>query len=247
MPPAVAQQRPLVVNGYGAELALKRTDYIVLDDRATEDATPSPESARSTEINLEEEEISELKPLSSSELRNIGVNAASFITASENPLDTLQKITQDFPKHAAALAQHNASAAFLREHQGNRDLFLPAGYNMLWMNGQQVSPREVDAFALLDTMRKERKLVKSAQTLGLSAEEAISLLSHPKIAESQSSGEPQRYDFRDDIEGGDVIIWLNDIETDKRYAEWSSSISGVSQRTHGFHALSAKSDSSFCK
>lgn len=231
MAPKGASVSPLIVNGYGSELALKRTDYIVLDDRETEDNKASSDSKGAAEINLAEEEISDLKPLSSSELRTLGLNAASFIAASENAFETLEKVSQDFPKHAAALSQHNASKDFINEHRANRDLFLPAGYNVLWMNGQQIGPREVDAFTLLEMIRRESRLVRSIQSMGLSAKEAINLLSHPKLTESQNSGEPQRYDFRDEIEGGDVIIWLNDIEKDKRYADWSEEIQGVSINT----------------
>lgn len=224
-----ALSSPLIVNGYGTELALKRTDYIVLDDRETANIKTSSDFKDSTEIDLTEEDSSDLKPLSSSELRSLGINAASFIAASDHPLDTLEKVSQDFPKHAAALAQNNASQEFLGEHRRNRDLYLPPGYNMLWMNGQLVGPRDVDAFAMLDMIRRESSLVKSIQSLGLSATDAIQLLNHPKVTESQTNGDPQRYDFRDEIEGGDVIIWLNDIEKDKRYADWSPDIQAVSQ------------------
>jgi UDP-glucose:glycoprotein glucosyltransferase len=38
----------------------------------------------------------------------------------------------------------------------------------------------------------------------------------------------QRFDWRDSIEGGNVIIWMNDIEKDKRYADWPTSLQAVS-------------------
>jgi UDP-glucose:glycoprotein glucosyltransferase len=53
-------------------------------------------------------------------------------------------------------------------------------------------------------------------------------LSHPAIAQSKVEDEPQRYDYRDAEEGGNVIIWLNDIEKDKRYAGWPTSPTAVS-------------------
>src|SRR2546421_9590855 len=37
-PSSAGPNPPLVVNGYGVELALKRTDYIVIDDRLAEQA-----------------------------------------------------------------------------------------------------------------------------------------------------------------------------------------------------------------
>lgn len=226
MPPTSFSHTPLVVNGYGIELALKRTDYIVIDDRqAAEEKTASGTS----EVNLsEEEDVADLKPLSSSELLNLGLNAASFIMASEDPLDTLAKITQDFPKHAAALALHETSADFITEHGTNREQLLPSGYNVIWINGVQVDDRSVDAFSLLEHLRRERKLISNVQDLGFKADEVVALLSNEEIAKSASGREPQRYDWRDDNEGGSVILWLNDIEKDKRYAAWPSNVTAVS-------------------
>ena len=226
-PPRSGQPKPLLVNGYGVELALKRTDYIVIDDRDADEIDPA-ESEKPMEVNLHSEDVADLKRLSSSELLNLGVKAASFILGSEDPYDTLSRVSQDFPKHAAALALHTTSMAFLKEHRANRELFLPPGYNVLWVNGVQIDAREVDAFSLLEILRRERKLIKGVQELGFTAPEAISILSHPNITETQATSEPQRYDYRDDTEGGNIILWLNDIEKDRRYADWPKDITAVS-------------------
>ena len=226
--PERSDYQTLVVNGYGAELALKRTDYIVIDDRESKNNTAEGESSKSSDISLEDEEISDVKPLSNTELRNLGLRTGSFVMEQPNPFEVLSKVSEDFPKHASSLAQHNVSDRFLSEHQSNREILLPAGYNIMWLNGQQVNPREIDAFNLLHTMRRERRLINSIQSLGLLPQDAISLLSHPSLAETQGKGEPQRYDFRDDHEGSNVIVWLNDIEKDTRYAEWPDELTDVS-------------------
>lgn len=231
--PILGQSRHLVVSGYGVELALKRTDYIVIDDRDAEDNIEGS-VAQTAEVVLEDtEDIQDLKPLSSSELFTLGIKAASYIVGSNDPFDTFAKISQDFPKYASALASSNLSTDFVNEHRENRDAFLPPGYNLFWMNGIQVDARKVDAYSLLEQMRRERKFVTGIQELGFTAPEAISILSHPEIAEAQNTGEAQRYDYRDEPEGGKVIIWLNDIERDKRYAQWpedSKAVSHVSNR-----------------
>lgn len=234
------------VSGYGVELALKRTDYIVIDDRQDGENTIDGEIEGTTEVNLEQADAADVKPLSSSELLGIGLKTGSFIMGSDDPLETLDKVLKDFPKHAAALASHKASPDFRREHGANREIFLSPGFNMLLINGAQVEARQVDAFALLEHMRKERKLVGGIQSLGLSAKESIDLLTHPAITEAQSSGEPQRYDYRDFAEGGEVILWLNDIEKDKRYADWPKSISSVSTSSVDTDIFTNFS-SSFCK
>ena len=235
--------KPLVVNGYGVELALKRTDYIVIDDRSagaegTENQAPlistEPDTeAESPEILLDTEEISDLKPLSAKELLGLGPKVGSFIMASDDPFGTLLKVSQDFPKHSSIITKRNATVDFLTEHNRNRDVFLPAGYNVIWMNGQQVQSRQMDAFALLEQLRRERAVVGNLRSLGLSGSEAVNVLSNPAIAEARMDGDTQRYDYRDTIEGGKVVIWLNDIEKDKRYNGWPSHSSAVSPDKSG--------------
>lgn len=224
------------MNGYGVELALKRTDYIVIDDRKADEegssgASPSSESgaagAHEEEIDDSVEELADLKPLSSSELLGLGLKTSTYIMNSKNPLETLERVSQDFPKYSSAIAKRNASMDVIEEHIQNREAFLPAGYNVIWMNGQQVQSRQMDAFSLLEQLRRERSIVANIRNLGFSGTEAVQILSHTILTESKTAAESQRYDYRDTIEGGQVIIWLNDIEKDKRYREWSKHTSAV--------------------
>jgi UDP-glucose:glycoprotein glucosyltransferase len=226
-----AETKPLAVSGYGVELALKRTDYIVIDDRQAEDAKED-ENTKEGEAKLNEEELSDLRPLSSSELRRLGLKAASFVMGSEDPFETLLRLSSDFPKHSSSIAATNVSDAFLDEHKANRELLLPAGYNVMWMNGLQVMSRDVEAYALLEQLRRERKMISGVQSIGLTGAEAVELLSHEAITESQVGQEAQRYDWRDEAEGGQVIVWLNNIEKDKRYAGWPTTVDAFLQRTY---------------
>ncbi|KAG9525567.1 hypothetical protein KCV07_g1087, partial [Aureobasidium melanogenum] len=221
---------PLAVSGYGIALDLKRTDYIVIDDRKAEDSDESKIDASGAK--LADEDVTDLKPLSSKELLRLDMRASSFVMDSADPFDTLLKLTQDFPKHSAAMSAHEVSEQFRKEHLANREVFLPSGYNILWMNGLQILARDFDAYAMLEHMRRERKLINSAGELGLTGKEAVQLLSHSSISEAASTQEPQRYDWRDKLEGGKVIIWMNDIEHDKRYAEWPDQVRALLQRTY---------------
>ncbi|KAL9000818.1 MAG: hypothetical protein Q9169_000572, partial [Polycauliona sp. 2 TL-2023] len=225
--------RPLVMKGYGVELALKRTDYIVIDDRGddtTDETSKAPEPAPG-EVVLEPQELADLKPLSSSELLGLGLKTASFVMGSDDPFDALIKVSQDFPKHSAAITKSNVSESLLFEHRNNREVLLPAGYNVVWMNGMQIDARQMDAFALLERMRRERTLIGSLRDIGFSGPEAVQLLSQPSIAESKVESEAQRYDYRDGVEGGNIIIWVNNIEKDKRYQDWPDQLSALLQRT----------------
>jgi len=218
--------QPLYVSGYGVEMALKRTDYIVIDDREAEAIAET--SSEGITATLTDEEVADLRPLSSSELRRLGVKAATFILQSEDPWSTLIKLSQDFPKHSSTMSTVNTSQPILNELMANRETFLPPGYNIVWINGIQISSRDFEAYAMVEHLRKERKLINSAKSLGMTAQEAIRFLSHPAISEAQGQQESQRYDWRDSIEGGGVILWLNDIEKDKRYKDFPTSLNAVS-------------------
>ena len=226
-----AVPQPLLVSGYGVELALKRTDYIVIDDRKKDDDAEEG-SIKPEDATLSEEEVSDLRPLSSSELRRLGIKASSFVLAHDAPFDTLLKLSQDFPKHSSSIAATNISEAFLQEHHANRDIVLTPGFNALWINGVQIMGRDMDAYTLLEHLRRERKMIGGVRELGLNGPQAIELLSHEAITASQIDQEPQRYDWRDEHEGGKVILWLNDIEKDKRYANWPTHPSAFLQRTY---------------
>jgi UDP-glucose:glycoprotein glucosyltransferase len=218
------------MNGFGVELALKRTDYIVIDDRqAGERKEQEKGDTRSAEIELgDDEEVADLKPLSSSELEDLGMKAASYVMSSEYPFRRLLRLTQDFPKYSTFVATHNITEAFVKEHTANREMFLPSGYNVMWINGVQYDARKMDAFSILDHMRRERSLIGNFKNMDFTSAEAIQLLTHPAIAAAQSDGETQRYDWRDESEGGNIIIWMNDIEKDKRYADWPHGLFAVS-------------------
>lgn len=240
-PPKNIRFEPQAVHGYGVELALKRTDYIVIDDRQAEEAAKKPASD-ATQSVLQNEEVTDLKPLSESELKGLGLKAGSFVMGSEDPLDTLLKLSQDFPKHSSAIAAHGVSEEFLKEHKENREAILPAGYNILWINGVQVMPRDVDAFALLEHLRRERQIINGVRKLGFSAPEAIGVLSNSAIARAKDNDDPQRYDWRDTTEGGKVIMFLNNLEKDKRYAEWPASLRALLQPTYPGTLPSVKRD-----
>ncbi|PLB40912.1 putative UDP-glucose:glycoprotein glucosyltransferase [Aspergillus candidus] len=217
--------RPLFVSGYGVELALKRTDYIVIDDR-------DAEQREGKLSNADGDAPDDLKPLSASEVSRLGVNTVSYVMDSDSPLDTLIKLSQDFPKYSANVAAHDASPELLQDIRSSRLQLLPPGTNVMWINGVQVDPREIDAFSLLDTLRRERKLIEKFRDLGISATEAVDLLSHEYLGEALAQDAPPRYNYRDEIEGGRVIIWMNDVEKDARYEQWPSSVRAYLQRSY---------------
>lgn len=190
-PSLKASQTPLVVNGYGVALQLKRTDYIVIDDRQA--AQEDHQKPLGTELD---EETADLKPLAKDDVPDLAEKAASFVLQSDQPMDTLLKLVRDFPKYTSTIAATNATPDFITEHYNNRELLLPTGSNVIWINGVQIPARDVNPYALLAHLRRERRLISGIKSQGLSAPDIISLLSHPAITQGQLGDEPQRYDFR---------------------------------------------------
>lgn len=195
----------------------------MIDDRDAEQRGPNSIEPAGTE-----EAPDDLKPLSSSEVARLGLNTVSYVANSEDPLNTLVKLSQDFPKYSATIAAYNASTQLHKEVKANRLGMLPPGASAIWINGVQIDPRQIDAFFLVDHLRRERKLIDSFRSLGLSAKQAVDLLTHETVTEATAQGTPQRYDYRDESEGGGVIIWLNDLEKDARYESWPNQLTAVS-------------------
>ena len=151
--PSTQDGKPLFLSGYGVELNLKRTDYIVIDDRS---ATEGKDAEKETSDKSSDEERLEIKPLTSGALSMLGMNTAQYILTSPDPMEALVRVTSDLPKYSHLVSRQNVSTEFLVEHQQNRELMLPSGYNVLWINGLQIEPRQVNAYSLLDHLRRER-------------------------------------------------------------------------------------------
>lgn len=227
----------LPVSGYAVELALKRTDYIVIDDREAEQDDGKKVTAADVDLD-DDEEVADLKPLSTSELEGLGLKAASFVMQNEDPLEALVKLTQDLPKFTTSIASHEISPGFAQEHRTNRLKLAPAGVNNLWMNGVKLIERQIDPFTLVDMVRRERTFLRGVRSLGFSGKQALSLLGHGHVAAAKSGAGTPRYDWTDRSEDGKVIIWMNDLENDEDYADYPTTLDSVSC-TYMFHELCA--------
>jgi UDP-glucose:glycoprotein glucosyltransferase len=174
-----------------------------------------------------------ITPLHSSDLKDLGYQAVQLITSSSSPLATLQHFSQDFPSQSSKIASVPINETLIEALRENT-VVIPGGENIFWMNGMHIPAHKVEAFNLLSVMRRERNLISSLQKLGLTNREAVQFLTHEKIAEKIEIGTKNRFDARDDVEGGNVVIWLNDLEKDSRYSSWSTDIRNVPLSTPPF-------------
>jgi UDP-glucose:glycoprotein glucosyltransferase len=102
---------------------------------------------------------------------------------------------------------------------------------MIWVNGAVVQDKDVHPWGLIRVLRRERGIVGALIKAGVKGRaEAVELLTHPNISTAQSEKDMLDgvFDASDRLEGGNVIIWWNDIERDSKYAKWSPSVYSVS-------------------
>ncbi|GES84353.1 UDP-glucose:Glyco protein glucosyltransferase-domain-containing protein [Rhizophagus clarus] len=230
--PPKGSQNSLYLAGYGVELALKKTDYIVIDDRKVEsddhnekenENSESYNDSHSDKLNehLFDEDISEIKPLTTSAIKDLGLKATQFIISSPNPLSTLAQLSQNLPKYSYHIAQLNLNSSLKQEIKINQN-YVGLDSNSFWLNGLTVDPSSVDPFSLLKLLRRERQNVLSLMSLNMTSRQAVELLASPIILELKSSQDLVKgiFDVRDKSEKKNIITWFNDIEKDKRYKNW---------------------------
>lgn len=222
-------EKSVGLSGYGVELALKKTDYLVMDDRDATETEATEQAVLKEDDGVDD--IKDIKPLHSKDIATLGIRAASFVANSRDPFDSLVRMLEDFPKHSVAIANQEMDEKLIGELNENQEVF-DAGTNSVWLNGQKLPSSQINAFSLLNIIRKERKNIAGLQSMGVNSSFAVHLLSHPEITEAKSNELPQRFDFRDNIEGGNVIAWLNNLEKDKRYSMWESNVEVVCDATH---------------
>ncbi|CAO3644351.1 unnamed protein product [Cunninghamella echinulata] len=241
---------PLYLSGYGVELTLKNTDYLVIDDRTTkenaEDKTKADSSSnpnqslnynnkKGNQVLFESNQVPTIEPLTQDEIKPLGMQAAQFIVSSENPLSALTHLSQDFPKYGKKLTAIEVDKDLEQEISFNQHHYVQAGTNVLWVNGIKLEDDEVNPFFLSRALQREKSLLKSLVQLGGNRKQALELLSS-SILETDSSNKEQEtiqgvYDVRDKSDEPSVI-WWNDLETDSKYKQWSSDLTGLLRPTY---------------
>ncbi|KAJ3987860.1 glycosyltransferase family 24 protein [Lentinula detonsa] len=245
-PENIDPSRRSYLSGYSVSLDLKKMDYLALDDRhlSTQqddrslsdeqenearaiDADPIfslldtyPENSTAPDVNT---------PPTEDELHSIGFQASQLIMDSADPLLTLTHLSQNFPKYVTTLARRVTVKENIAQEVHENQLRVQGGANAMWLNGVSVAEKDLNAFGLLRLLKKERSIMTDLTSLDLERGEAMDLLTHPILSAAQESKDvlDGLVDASDRIEGGDVIIWWNDLEKDRRYNQWGASITGL--------------------
>ena len=245
VPPSDRQSAPITLTGYGVSLDLKKTDYLAVDDRLAAKSKNPAVSLRDEEQEAvavdpvtklieefpENNTTPDSKSLTSEEFAALGPQVVQLIANSEEPLDTLIAISQNFPRYVKTIPRRViANASITEELEYNAKKAQP-GVNMLWINGGTVETTNVEPLGLLRQLKKERELMISLTSAGLSRSQALEVLTHSNITAAQRNDggvADGLFDASDRPEGGDLIVYWNDILKDHRYSQFSRSLYAVS-------------------
>ncbi|KAF9530297.1 UDP-glucose:glycoprotein glucosyltransferase-domain-containing protein [Crepidotus variabilis] len=237
VPPKTASSSRNTLSGYGVSLDLKKTDYLAVDDR--NQGTGNSKSSQEDQgehvdpvlplILAHSENTTALDattPLTSEELAELGPQAIQLIASSSEPLAVFTHLAQNFPKYASSIARRVVANESITEEIHANSVRAQRGVNVFWLNGLQLDAKDINPFSLLRQLNKEKEVTSSLVKQGLTRAQAFELLSHPAIAKKQRETATMGalFDASDREEGGDLIVWWNDMEKDSRYARWNPSL-----------------------
>ena len=239
------------LSGYGVELQIKSSEYKAQDDRelkATDGENEELGGNEAAEKDVkgfvfsklvenhpkDKEKLLELKqhlidqsnnmaPLKVWELQDLSMQAAAQILSNSKleQLNALEEISQNFPSHARTLSRTKIPKDMKKEIKKNSDQFygnhgITPKDAMLFINGMQYDMEYVDIFTLLDVVKSESSILDGLGKLGLKEENAAKMLS---IDFSKKDSEKFGVDIR-----SSAVHWINNIEKDKLYKGWPSSV-----------------------
>ncbi|KYM95086.1 UDP-glucose:glycoprotein glucosyltransferase, partial [Cyphomyrmex costatus] len=247
----------LRLSGYGVELQMKSTEYKATDDSDIKDN--SGKSSEMVNDGMEEIEginfmtLKKLYPDQQAELDKIQTylletsheigafkvwqfqelshQAAERIMKSPSieALNILTDISQNFPMQAKSLIRTKVNIDMKKEMKLNQEIFM-ASLNIqptdtaLFINGLYFDLEAIDILALLESLRSELRVMEALHKIGFSNKKMSKLLA------LDLSGGTDNQNFAMDIRDS-AINWINDIENDPRYSNWSPSLTELLRPT----------------
>jgi len=226
--------------GFGITLALKSTEYKVLDAKEDEgkkddelDSTTGPVkgfdfaklSSRwpqhaSTLLSFkasllaEEFDISKLKVW---ELEDLGIQASAAILSSGQPLHMLRDISQNLPGLAHTLAREHVDEKMKAKILEDADGVI-AYRDLMWINDVAYDLSSIDPFVMFKGLAAQREGYTDLLKLGLLPGKTLfKLLAVPP---SSQDGVKVSLDSK-------YIHYVNDLAADGMYARWSTSLDDI--------------------
>ncbi|KAI8855158.1 hypothetical protein BC829DRAFT_378241 [Chytridium lagenaria] len=191
------------LGGYGVELAIKSTEYTVIDDRQQGSAVNDGDFEQ-THTNF----------------LDIGLKLNQIVLTSENKLKTLHMLTRDFPLYASSITKFKLDPKKVKTTD-LKSAETPPGVNKLYLNGLEIETDRLDFFRMMRVMDGELKSLSYFSDLGLPASDVLNLFS-ASFDEVSTFTWGETFDVR-----AASVLWWNDLEKDKKYRMWPKSIREV--------------------
>ena len=238
-----AGDEPLLVGGFGVEMALKNMEYKAIDDSAKQ-AGGGGEGGADEQAGLGGAEVrgfqfgtlaqrypglgAELATFRDAllsgddgdgsslkvwDMKDLGVQASARVAASSDPLRLLQDLAQGFPSLAGSLSRMAVNATFVKEVDANQRV-VRAGTSHVMINRVALSLDTLDAFSLLDAVTTQLAFADALASLNLSTAAAKQLAALPEPV-----GGTMRVRFDDA-----PSVWANDVRKDAAAAKWPTSL-----------------------
>uniref|UniRef100_UPI00358F5325 UDP-glucose:glycoprotein glucosyltransferase 1 n=1 Tax=Myxine glutinosa TaxID=7769 RepID=UPI00358F5325 len=233
------------LSGYGVELAIKSTEYKAKDDTQVKDGNVNASVLEVQDVvddiqgflfgklkqihpevkdNLQElrthlvESTNEMAPLKVWQLQDLSFQTAARVMSAPKGegLRVLRDLSQNFPNKARTLTRTKVSSDMRNEIEENQKYFsgshgIHPGESALFINGLNVDLDLHDPFTVLEIVREDGRVLEGLQTLGLRGHLLADLLG---LGVNPPEGS-HALDIRQD-----AILWINNIEEDRRYSNW---------------------------
>jgi UDP-glucose:glycoprotein glucosyltransferase len=147
---------------------------------------------------------------------------------SREPLRLMRDLSHNLPSLVSTISRLKVNASMQSEIEQNHQ-FMHPGMNLVLLNGRNLDAMDTTPFGLLETLKQEVAAMESLMSVGMDVGSARKLLIGKQ--ESRRMGMMEQDEpFRIDVNVGDKVLWLNDIEADARYSRWPRNLENLLQR-----------------
>uniref|UniRef100_A0AAY5E847 UDP-glucose glycoprotein glucosyltransferase 1 n=1 Tax=Electrophorus electricus TaxID=8005 RepID=A0AAY5E847_ELEEL len=218
------------LSGYGVELAIKNQEYKAKDDTQVQgaDVNATVIVAAFLREQLKElrkhlvESTNEMAPLKVWQMQDLSFQTAARILAapSVDALNVMRDLSQNFPNKARSITKTVVNSEIRKEIEENQKYFkgtlgLQPGDSALFINGLHIDLDVQDIFSILDILRSEARVMEGLRSLLVDSPHVHDIL--------KLDVQPADSDYGVDIRSP-AVYWINNLETDGRYASWPSNV-----------------------
>ncbi|CDR44703.1 CYFA0S15e01728g1_1 [Cyberlindnera fabianii] len=217
-----------VLSGYGIDLTLKRTDYIVIDDRdiLREAQEPLGQGAKSNGalLNVHDEDI---KAVGKEDIKNLGLQLSSYVMDledDETKLNTLVSIMEELPKYTSHLVKKEITQSFLDQVNYNQKLGISSTGTGIFINGRLLDEDEQTVFGLYDVIKDELQTVQSLGENGLNSTRSRQVIEKFALLSLYKSRSRPSTRYKLPADDSSPIVFFNDIENEQLYSSYSTDV-----------------------